>query len=699
MYQLYQSAFAWTELKDDEFLYLEVAEDFAIVAEDALKAVQVKKVQRQVTINSDAIIATIDSFVNLQEMNPSLKVTIRHLTTSTIGKERKREHRVGRVAALAAWRNLAKSGDLSSLRQVLGKSKLSKKSKDFIESLEDEDLRERFLKRIHFDCGEPESSFLEQQFNSRISRLLLDRGGAHSQARHCAANILLSLLRLSTNPDRDKRCVDRNGLEEHLEEASQVVLNRATYENQTRLVNRALATSVSLIADLSNERLVRLSSVSETPLPKTLASREGHISNFRQTLESAGICWIAGAAGIGKTVSARVLAHMIGGNWAGVNLRGLESEQVARVLFDAADLSKDFGATGLIVDDLNCAADPFVFNSLCCLVHAANRSDTLLILNSSELPISEFLFSCSLPESIARTLTDFTEDDVREILQKCGVTNENWTKYIHLVSGGGHPQLAMAFIQSMESSGWNPKELYTLNALLGSSPAIDEVRRRTRERLLNDMPVTSRRLIERLSLKSVGFSRELVIDLGKLEPKIPDAAIVLETLVGSWVDQMAGDRFNLSPLLSGFAEKTLGVEEKKKIQSAIADSLTKRPSFDVIDMNSALLAAWSSKNEAATLKLCIAILTSDLSVLEMVAPHLFLFARFNTDTIAFPDNARINHMLRGAQALLLNQESESSKKIQDVLHCFSEEATNVKDEQARALTDLLVLLEADAPNL
>lgn len=690
MYQLYQSALAWTELKHDEFLYLEVAEDYAIVAKNALKAVQVKKTTGRVTINSDGIIATIDSFVELQEKNPGIKVTLRHLTTSQLGKEKKLEHRVGKAATLVAWRNLAKAGDLSSFRRVLGKSKLSQKSKDFIESFDDEDLRERLLKRIHFDCGAPESSFLERQFNSRISSLLLDRGGVHSQARQCAATILLALLRLSTNPNGDQRCVDRSGLEEHLEEASQIVLNRAAYENQSRLVNKALSASVSSIADLSNERLMRLSSVSETPLPKTLASREGYISNFRQTLESTGICWIAGAAGIGKTVSARVLAHMIGGDWAGTNLRGLVSDQIARVLFEAADSIKGLGVKGLIIDDLDCAEEPFVFDSLCCLVHSANRSDTLLILNSSVLPTSDLLFACSLPESIAGTLTDFTEEDVREILQQCGVANQNWTKYIHLVSGGGHPQLAMAFIQSMASSGWNPKELQTLDALLGSSPAIDEVRRRTRERLLNDMLPTSRRLIERLSLKSVGFSRELAIDLGELEPKIPDAAIVLETLIGSWVDQMAGDRFNLSPLLSGFAEKTLGAEEKEKIQSAIADSLTKKSSFDVIDMNSALLAAWSSNNEAAMLKLCIAILSSDFSELDKIAPHLFLFAGFKTDTIAFPANHRVSHLFRGAQVLLLNQESESPEKIQDALRCFSEEAANVEDDQARVLTDVLV---------
>ena len=74
----------------------------------------------------------------------------------------------------------------------------------------------------------------------------------------------------------------------------------------------------------------------------------------------------------------------------------------------------------------------------------------------------------------------------------------------------------------------------------------------------------------------MGFSRELAIDLGKLEPQISDAGIVLDTLIGSWVDQLEGDRFNLSPLLSGFAEKTLGTNEKEEIHSAIADALTKK---------------------------------------------------------------------------------------------------------------------------
>lgn len=690
VYQIYQSALTWTELEDDEFLYLEVAEDFAKVAKGEIEAVQVKNTAGRVTINSEEIIATINRFVELQEKNPSLKVTVRHLTTSTIGKERKREHRIGNAPTLLAWRKLARAGDPSDLRGVLDKSKLSKKSKDFVNGLDNEGLRERFLKRIHFDCGAPDSQHLARQISLRISKLLIDRGGVHSQTQNCVANILLTLLKLSTTSNRDERHVDRSDLEEHLEAATHVTLNRADFETLIRLVNEALPAAISSETGLSSARLFRLSPVAETPLPEPLASRENDIRPLQQILESVGLCWIAGAAGMGKTVSARVLAHKNGGAWASINLPGQSSEQVARKLIQAADSMKDFGLRGLIVDDLGSVKEPSVLDSLHYLVHCANRSDVLLIINSSDFPTSDFLFTCNLQADIARTLSEFKEEDIQEILAKYGVSDALWAKYIYLVSGGGHPRLAMAFIQSMAASGWNPEELQTLDALLRESPAISEVRKGTRERLLADMPESTRRLIERLSLKKGGFNRELAIDLGKLEPQISDAGIVLDTLTGSWVDQLEGDRFNLSPLLSGFAENTLGTNEKVEIHSAIADALTKKRSLDVIDMNSALLAAWISKNESVIFKLCMAIVGSDFSELEMIAPHLSMLTMFRTDTIAYPAKASISHIIRGAQVLLVNQVSNPPIKIQDALRCFSEDAKNVEHDVMRVSVNVSV---------
>ncbi len=691
VYQIYQSALAWTDLKVGEFLFLEVAEDYAITASNALEAVQVKDTKGRVTINSDDIIASLDSFVEIQEKNPKLNVFLRHLTTSHIGKERSAEHRVGEIPTLIAWRNLAKIGELSELRRVLDNSKLSAKSKSFIGDLSDTDLRERFLRKIHFDCGAPDSKFLSRQLNSKVSELIIERGGVHSQATGCIAVILHTLLKLSTTKNREDRFVDRTSLEELLEAATHITLKRAHFDTQNRLMEKLLLASVPSGIGLSSSRIAIPSLVSAPHLPNALANRDESIAQLQQSLESASICWITGAAGMGKTVAARVLAHNNEGEWASINLRGQQSEQVVLLLSQVADSMPNFGLRGLIVDDLDCTMEPFVLDGLNYLRHSANRSDVLLVVISSNPPTSDFLFASDLNANIAFTLTEFTEKDIKEILEKIEVKESSWVKYIHLVSGGGHPQLAVAFIQSMAASNWNPTELQTFNSLLTGSPAVDEVRKRTRERLLRDLPDTARRLIERLSLKAGGFGRELALDLSNIEPPIQDAGIVLDSLTGSWIDQNEGDRFNLSPLISDYATRTLTTEEKKRIQSAIADSLTKGNSFDVIDINSALFAALGSRNNVAILKLCMAVFGTEHDKIDVLAPYLYMFTLFSTDTIAYPSDATLSHMLRGAQLLLLNQDScASPSKLKDALRCFSEEARNVQNESKLALTSLLV---------
>jgi len=289
VYQIYQSALAWTEIKSDELLFLEVAEDYAIAATNALEAVQVKDTARRVTINSDDIVASIDSFVKLQEKNPTINVSLRHLTTSEIGKEKSLEHRIGDTPTLIVWRDLAKTGELSDLRKIFSNSKISEKSKKFIADLNDPDLRERFLRRIHFDCGAPDLRFLSRQLNNRVSRLVIERGGANSQATSCTADILLTLLKLSTIKNREDRFVDRSGLEERLEVATQIPVNKALFEAQSRFVVKALSPPVSDGTNLLSSLTISPSPVSDVPLPKALANRNEQIAQLLQSLERAPV--------------------------------------------------------------------------------------------------------------------------------------------------------------------------------------------------------------------------------------------------------------------------------------------------------------------------------------------------------------------------------------------------------------------------
>lgn len=690
VYQIYQSALAWIELKPEEFLFLEVAEDYAVIAADALNAVQIKETARSVTINSEDIIASIESFVELQLKNPELQVRLRHLTTSKIGKEKSAKHRNGDTPALETWRRLAKTGDLQPLREILETSGISQRTKSYIRKLDDTQFREQFLKRIHFDCGALDSKYLILQLKNKLSILLSARGGVYSQIDGCLNSVLITLLGKVTQKERGQRFVDKSALEELLDKATQIPVNRAQFEAQSQLLATLLAAPVEQAANLLSKRLAEPKPINEVLLPKAIANRTIQINAIVSSMTQYGISWVFGAAGVGKTTGAKMAAQYIGGNWVSINLRGLNEEQVAAVLTDVIDRLNEQSITGLLIDDLECQLEPNITEKLLLLKSISDRTDSLILFTSPRSPSSDFLFSANLPATIGQKFTEFTEHDLQEVLTSLGVQNANWVKYIYAVSGGGHPQLAIAAIQSMQSTGWDTSELRTFSTLLGGNSVVEKVRAQTRERLLNELPEGARRLLERLSLKSGGFKRGFVLDMAQVAPSVADGGIIFDRLIGSWIDQQERDRFALSPLLSNLAINTLTDEQKCKINFEIANSLIKEKSLNPIEANSVLLAALSGRNIPVMTRLCLAVIEADQHAREMIAPHLVLFTFMRTDIYAFEDDPDVSQMLRGAQLLLICCEEESREKIQQAIDSFETESDRVKHAAKRNLMALLV---------
>lgn len=689
VYQVYQAALAWLELGTDEFLFLEVAEDFVVVAESALKAVQVKGTAHRVTINSNDIIDSIDSFVELRKQNPRIIIKLRHLTTSQIGKERSTSDRIGKTPTLEMWRNLARTGDVDPLRKILKASKLSAKTKEFIETLEDGDFREQFLKRIHFDCGALNFKFLKQQLQAKLIKLLQERGGVASQASECRNSIVICLLQISMQ--KEDRFVDQARLEKLLETATHIPVNRAQFDAHNELITKMLAASIPNATDLVSTRLAQPRPVSEVPLPSAIALRSEYISKIVSSLEKYGVGWIMGAAGVGKTIAAKLSVLRVGGNWASVNLRGLSAEQVNELLSDSIkNVMEESDINGLLIDDLECPFEPHVADKFLNLLSVCNRRDLLLLVTAPRPASSDMLFSFDLPHAIETQLDNFTEDDVKQILKSLGVEGQNWTKYIHLVSGGGHPQLAIATMQSMQQSGWDKEEFRTLDSLLIGNSQVDQVRSRTRERLLQELPEGSRRILERLSLASCGFTRSLVLDIAQVAPAVSDGGILFDQLIGSWVDQQEKDRFSLSPLLSNFASTTLTDARKETINFEIANSLIKPRRIDPIVANSALLAAWAGKNEPVLIHLCLSIIGSDTDDLQKITPHLFMLTLLRTGNSAYADNPIVSQLIRGAQLLLLCYEEKKCEHFKAALESFEKETKLVSSIEARTGMALIV---------
>ena len=111
-YQALATALAWLDIDEHGRLFLEVAEDYAIIAGQALDAVQVKDTERSgsITLNSPSVRNAVAAFIDLTARNPAIQVDLRFFTTSEIGTEQAVADRPAGMAGLKYWRRGRRGG-------------------------------------------------------------------------------------------------------------------------------------------------------------------------------------------------------------------------------------------------------------------------------------------------------------------------------------------------------------------------------------------------------------------------------------------------------------------------------------------------------------------------------------------------------------------------------------------------------------
>ena len=693
VYQIYQSALAWLGATPDDQIWLEVSEDYLKVAKNALEAVQVKETSECITINSKGVLAAIDSYVSLHLDNPKFNLSLRFLSTSTIGRERKIEDRLNGQAVLEEWRRLATSGNLTEFRALLSRKNLNERTKKFIQDHDDDTLRVSLLCKIHFDSGSPDSTKLRRLLIGRLSEALILRRGVHSQAETCLAKMVQKLLEVATNPHRYDRFVDKVALEDILEKATQVVQSRAQFETREQLLQGMLPKAFSTDSRFSDTTELIPRPAKDAQIPRAIAARHNLMDHVALSVRKYGVCWIHGGAGMGKTIAARANAKALGGDWATINFRDKRDEFVVRVLEGIAVKLSSAQIAGLIIDDFDSELPPNLVDSLSVLLTAAVYSAIPVVITAPREAPANVLFDLNLNIDVCVKVNEFSEDDISEILRALGVNSTEWTKYIHLVSGGGHPQLAAAAIQSLQASEWPKSEFTSCNALFVGNPQIEQVRLQTRLRLLREMPENSRHLLERLSLKLGGFKRDLALKLTQLDPPLRNGGPTFDTLIGTWIDQHAADRFFLSPLLSDLAARNLSVADQKAIHYAIASSLTEGNVLDGGEVNAAMFSAQFAGNEEIMQNLCGTIFRADHDEMEMIAQHMVSLTLMPTDQVAYAGNAALSHMLRGTQLLLISQKASSGIRFWDVYDRFVMEGRAAHPVEHRSQLDLLIYVK------
>ena len=363
-FQLYGSVLAWLELKEGEDLFLEVAEDYAVVAQEALKAVQAKETRASgaITLNTTGVREAINSFVDLCHRNPERTVSLRYFTTSPSGLEREAADRINGMSGLEYWRLVAREADIAPLRARLLELDLRQQTRAYIEELDDEELRDRLIRRITWDCGQGGLEDLEGEIEAKLIRLALPgiRIEPDQVSRVRGALVEQTLRTAVSAPPRRLSTLD---------------LGRSIKSvTHTEILTTDLTALISMATRHgggggSHELAVMPTSswlfvLNDLPLPARLVPRQTLVDRPRATVSTHGLGILTGGTGLGKTIIARLAAAQEGGDWRLVDLRDLTGISVADRLTSVSASLSDVNAGGLVLDDLDSWADDAVRRSL-----------------------------------------------------------------------------------------------------------------------------------------------------------------------------------------------------------------------------------------------------------------------------------------------------------------------------------------------
>jgi hypothetical protein len=689
-YQLYASGLAWLDLRPGQELYLEVAQDYAVATQEALRAVQVKDTTAHVTINSEDVRRALDGFVDLVERNPDRQVHLHFLSTSEIGQEQKREHRANGEPTLAYWRRAAAGADIPPLRNVLTKVALSDRVRRFIDWRDDRALREEFLRRIQWDCGQSSIEGVQRELENGLLRYHVERFQAAARREQLAAAVVQRVLATIIQGGQ-QRLTDGDLLALVIDTAS-VLVPQASFAAVLQSLGGALggAQGQAPLESVPSERL--LEPERELPLPPLLAERVDVTGDLLQRTRRNGIVFVTGSTGCGKTTLARLTARADSAPWCILDLRDNAAEQMAQRLDLSLGALGPSGYRGIVLDDLNEIEDPGVRRALLRVLSAVRRRDILCLITAYRQPSSRALSELGLDKDAHLAVPDLSLREIAAMVTAAGGEVARWPEAVQRASAWGHPQFVQAIISGLRSRGWPAEEL---TSLLSFSPSadLDTERRAARSRIVSILSTDTSRMLYRISVLFGRFDRPLALSVGAIDPAVAQPGSQLDQLIGPWVELMARD-MRVSPLLENAGAEVLAPNEIRRVHETAAQHILGGRTVNIDKANSGFLHALSGDQEWLLSRLAYNIITTSSERCRQLSEWMVTLRRHRLDIKIYP-NGRIavSILLRLAQFLLIASGPDPNA-IRNCWRTLQAELAEIEDAEARERLEYMVLLKA-----
>ena len=578
-YQVAVATLAWIDLNETERLYLEVAEDYATVAGQALNAVQVKDTagSGSVTLSTSSVRDAIEAFVDLVARNRDREVRLRFLTTSPIGTEKKLVDRPAGEAGLSYWRRVAAGADVGPLRSVLKGGNFSSTAVAFVDARNDEQLRTDLFQRIHWDCGEPDLLAVRSELEERLIVFGRDKFGLGAiEARRLADILMYQVLKKSILKSSTERVLTRAELYGAVDSATQLVVSRRTANDLLQLgpaLAAALAGGQPTSAAFSASDLGWLVPSNELPTPRAIIPRQTLTAKIEETLAATGQTILVGGSGLGKSLGAREIAGKKRKGLATVDLRDVTAEEARRRLDLVLGRIGGLDSEGLIFDDFNHFEDGPARTSFARCAEALRRRDRVALVTSYRRPSQRALTELGLDPAAVIEVPYFTDVEVSELVRAAGGNPEPWGQIAYAAGALGHPQLVHAFVLGMAARGWPSQEMRETVIRGFSSDDIEAERDAARRSMVTALSEDGRKLLYRLSLVLGRFDRTLALKIGRLSPSIQNPGELLDELIGPWIEGVGQNMFRISPLAGNAGEGMLTFEQRQPVHELIAEEM------------------------------------------------------------------------------------------------------------------------------
>jgi hypothetical protein len=663
-YQVAAAALAWLDVDESGRIYLEVAEDYATVAQQSLDATQVKDTagSGSVTLNTEAVRDAVDAFVRLIANNKDRRVQLRYLTTAPIGMELKTSDRPGGVAGLIYWRQAAASADVGPLRALLAGDKFSADVQAFVNARDDETLRRDLLQRIHWDCGQADLAGITQEIEERLVVLGRDRFNLPAAEARRLANVLIyHVLRKSVPKQAAERVLTRAELYGGIDAATRVSVTRQAAGSMLDLgaaIATALAGGQSLDAVFSAVDTRWLIPGADLTTPRGIIARQILATQTEQALAKYGRVILVGGSGLGKTLVAREVSGNKPAGFVTVDLRDADARETTQRLGLTLGRIGALTFDCLIFDDFNRIEDGQARTAFVRCVQALQRRDRSAIVTAYRRPSQKSLTELGLDAEAVIEIPYLTEDEAKEIVRASGGDPDLWGRIAFVAGAQGHPQLVHAFVMGMAARAWPRSELREIVIRGFSSDDTDAERDAARRSMVAALPEEARNLLYRLSLVIGRFDRLLALKIADAPPSIQRAGELFDSLSGSWLEVVGKHTFRVSPLAANAGQGMLTAEAQQAIHAAIAIQMLAKRCIDATDANGILMHALLGKEVHSLFQLAYSVLTAKAKAVDLLREQIFMLPMLRTDLPIFAENRMVSVMLRLAQFKLVASKEE-----------------------------------------